>query len=55
MKRGWEAKNERSKALSFEKSGGLGKTPWVKAKERMKIAIAPSKIVSTTKLAATAG
>ena len=34
-KRGCEAKKLRSKAPSLEKSGGLGKTPWLKAKARM--------------------
>jgi hypothetical protein len=55
VKRGWPAKNARSKAGSLEKSGGLGNAPWVKANSRIGTAMQASKISSTTKLAATAG
>ena len=55
MKRGCEAKNARSKAGSFEKSGGFGNAPCVKAKSRIGIAIERSKICSTTNDEATAG
>ena len=55
MKRGWPAKNDRSKASSLAKSGGLGKTPWLNAKARMKIAMTPSKMASTQIAAPTAG
>src|SRR5690242_691195 len=54
-KRGCVAKNDRSKAFSDAKSGGLGKTPWVKAKARMKTPMVASKTASTAKDAATAG
>ena len=36
-------RSDRSNALSFEKSGGLGNTPWVNAKVRMKTPIDASK------------
>ena len=52
---GFEAKYERSKASSLEKSGGLGNTPWVKAKMRMQTPITRSNTASTRKLDATAG
>ena len=55
VKRGCEAKNARSKAGSFEKSGGFGNAPWVNAKSRIGTAMQASKMISTTKLAATAG
>ena len=55
MNCGWPAKNARSKAGSFEKSGGLGKAPCVNAKARIGIAMQRSKISSTVKAAATAG
>ena len=55
MKRGCEAKKARSKAGSFEKSGGLGNAPWLKAKMRIGIAIVRSKICSTKNDEATAG
>ena len=55
MKRGCEAKNARSKAGSFEKSGGFGKTPWVNANASTGIAIVRSKMNSTENAAATAG
>ena len=54
-KRGCEAKNARSKAGSFEKSGGFGKTPWVNANASTGIAIERSKRSSTENAAATAG
>ena len=38
MKRGCDAKNDRSNASSLEKSGGFGNTPWVNAKVRTGIA-----------------
>src|SRR3954467_5836962 len=53
-KRGCEAKKLRSKACSFEKSGGLGKTPWVNAKSRMNAPIDASKPNSTKNAAAIA-
>ena len=31
VRRKFDARNDRSKASSLAKSGGLGKTPWVKA------------------------
>ena len=49
------AKKERSKASRLAKSGGLGKTPCVKAKASTGIAIVRSKTISTAKLEATAG
>ena len=52
---GWLAKNDRSNAWSFEKSGGLGNTFWVNAKSRMRIPIEMSKPISTKNDAATAG
>ena len=55
VKRGCEAKNARSNAGSFEKSGGFGNAPWVNAKSRIGTAMQASKISSTTKPAATAG
>ena len=55
MKRGCEAKNDRSNASSFAKSGGLGNTPCVKAKLRMNTAITASKTASTQIAAPTAG
>ena len=54
MNRRWPAKNDRSNALSFAKSGGLGNTPWVNAKARMKTPIAASKMSSTKNAAPTA-
>ena len=54
MKRGCPAKNDRSNAPRFAKSGGLGKTPCVKAKVRMKTPIVASKMISTKVAAATA-
>jgi hypothetical protein len=54
-KRGCDAKNCRSNAGIFEKSGGLGNTPCVKAKARMKIAMKRSNTASTKNAAATAG
>ena len=54
MKRGWPAKNDRSKALRLAKSGGLGKTPWVKAKARMNVPMTASKTSSTKNAAPTA-
>ena len=53
-KRGCEAKKLRSKAPSLEKSGGLGKTPWLKAKARMNRPIEASKPNSTKNAAAIA-
>ena len=53
-KRGWPAKNDRSNAPRFAKSGGLGNTPCVKAKVRMKTPIVASKMISTKVAAATA-
>ena len=44
-----------SKALSLEKSGGLGNTPCVKAKIRISTPTVESKIDSTKKDAATVG
>ena len=44
MKRGCEAKNARSNAGSFEKSGGFGNAPWVNANARIGTAIVRSKI-----------
>ena len=44
-----------SKELSFEKSGGLGKTPWVSAKINTSTPTPRSKIASTKKAAATVG
>ncbi len=55
MKRGWLAKKLRSNALSFEKSGGLGNTPWVNANVRMNTPIVRSKTPSTKNAAPTAG
>ena len=55
VKRGCEAKNARSKAGSLEKSGGLGKTPWVNANASTGMAIERSKMNSTENAAATAG
>ena len=55
VKRGCEAKNARSKAGSLEKSGGLGKTPWVNAKRQHGDRDQRSKMSSTEKRAATAG
>jgi hypothetical protein len=55
VKRGLEAKKARSPAGSFEKSGGLGKAPWVNANVRIGTAMQRSKIASTKKLAPTAG
>src|SRR3954447_10577317 len=55
VKRGLEAKNARSKAGSFEKSGGLGKTPCENAKASTGTAIVRSKMNSTEKAAAIAG
>ena len=49
------ATHDRSNAFSLAKSGGLGKTPWVKANSRTKTPITVSKIDSTEKHAATAG
>ena len=54
-KRGWLAKNDRSKALSFEKSGGLGNTPCVNAKISTRMPTDESKIASTARPAPTAG
>ncbi len=54
VKRRWPAKNDRSKAPRLAKSGGLGNTPCVKAKVRMKTPIVASKIISTKVAAATA-
>ena len=54
-KRGCDAKNERSNALELGKSGGLGNTPCVKAKMRMKTPIVASNTASTKNAAATAG
>ena len=50
-----EAKNDRSKASSFANSGGLGNTPCVNAKPRMKTAMIASKTASTQIAAPTAG
>src|ERR1035437_2017651 len=44
-----------SKELSFEKSGGLGKTPWVNAKMSTSTPTVASKMDSTMKAAATVG
>ena len=54
VKRRWPAKNDRSNAPRLAKSGGLGNTPCVKAKVRMKTPIVASKIISTKVAAATA-
>ncbi len=51
---GCDAKNERSNALSFEKSGGLGNTPWVNANVSTTIPIERSKPNSTANAAAMA-
>ncbi len=50
-----DAKNDRSNASSFANSGGLGNTPCVKAKLRMKTAMIASKTASTQIAAPTAG
>ena len=55
VKRGCEAKNARSNAGSWEKSGGFGNTPWLNAKARIGTAMQRSKISSTAKAEATAG
>ncbi len=55
MNCGWLAKKAMSKAGSFEKSGGFGKAPWLKAKARIGIAMQRSKIASTKMLEPTAG
>ena len=55
VKRKCDAKNEMSKELSFEKLGGLGKTPWVKAKTSTSTPTVASKMDSTKKAAATVG
>ena len=55
MKRGCDAKNARSNAGSFEKSGGLGNAPCVNANVRIGIAIVRSKMLSTNIDDATAG
>src|SRR5919206_998823 len=55
VKRMCEAKNARSKAGSFEKSGGFGKAPCEKAKARIGTAMQMSKMNSTKKLEAMAG
>ena len=55
MNFGWLARNDRSKASSFAKSGGLGKTPWLKANVRTKTAMTASKTASTQIAAPTAG
>ncbi len=52
---GFDAKKERSKASRSAKSGGLGKTPCVKAKASTGMAMVRSKTSSTKKLEATAG
>ena len=44
-----------SNEFSLEKSGGLGKTPWVKAKINTTMPTQASKIDSTKKAAATVG
>ena len=44
VKRGFEAKKLMSKAGSLEKSGGLGKTPWVNAKHMINSPMNQSKI-----------
>ncbi len=44
-----------SNELSFEKSGGFGNTPWVKAKISTTMPTVASKIDSTKKAAATVG
>ena len=53
--RGCDAKNCRSNAGIFEKSGGLGNTPCVNANVRMKTPITRSKTASTKNAAPTAG
>ena len=55
MKRGCCARNARSNAGSFEKSGGFGNTPWVNENASTGTAIVMSKTNSTAKAAATAG
>ena len=55
VKRGWAARYERSNALSLEKSGGLGNTPWLNANARIGTATTRSKMLSTRRLEATAG
>ena len=47
VKRKCAASHEMSKALSLAKSGGLGNTPWVKAKISTKTPIAASNTDST--------
>ena len=44
-----------SNEFSFEKSGGLGKTPWLKAKIRISTPTPASKIEPTKKPDATVG
>ena len=55
MKRMFEAKKLMSNAGSFEKSGGLGNTPWVNAKHITSRPIAQSKITPVDSAAATVG
>src|SRR5437764_13192341 len=52
---GCDAKYERSNAFSFEKSGGLGKTPCVKAKTIASTLTRMSKSVATVIAAVTVG
>ena len=49
------AKMLMSKAGSLEKSGGLGNTPWVKAKHMINKPINQSKMTPVDKAAATVG
>ena len=55
VKRKCAAKKEMSNELSFEKLGGLGKTPCVKAKIRTSTPVVASKMDSTKKAAAMVG
>src|SRR5215204_1496976 len=55
VSRGSDAKKDRSKASRSAKSGGLGNTPWVKAKIRITLPMTRSKIASTVNDEATAG
>ena len=51
----FDAKKLMSKAGSLEKSGGLGNTPWVKAKHMTRSPTPQSKITPVDSAAATVG
>ena len=55
MKRMCEAKKLMSKAGSLEKSGGLGNTPWVKAKHMTSTPMNQSNTTPVDSAAATVG